>query len=47
MAVRSDPRDMVGDALGIELPNSTDPLCEWHERNRQCLPEECPFFPDE
>ena len=38
-------RDMVADTLGIELPNSTDPLCEWHEQNRQCLHADCPFHP--
>jgi hypothetical protein len=38
-------RDMVQDTLGIQLSNTTDPVCEWHERNRQCLLEECPFYP--
>ncbi len=40
-------RDMAQDTLGVEFANSTDPLCEWHERNRQCLLEECPFYPAE
>jgi hypothetical protein len=40
-------RDMAQDTLGIQLPSNTDPLCEWYERNRQCLLEECPFYPAE
>jgi hypothetical protein len=34
----------AAEVLGVDLPVEEHPLCEFDERNRQCLLDGCPFY---